>query len=108
MPLPPEMLQALAHFHTCPLATAIDHFGVRLRNEGYTRPGLRCLTGGFPSIIGYAATRRVHSADPPVRGGAYVESTAWWTGIEKLPVPRIAVIQAAGEDTGASIVRGVH
>jgi len=54
------------------------------------------------------ARGRDHSHDPPVRGGAYVESTAWWTGIEKLPVPRIAVIQAAGEDTGASIVGEVH
>jgi 4-hydroxy-4-methyl-2-oxoglutarate aldolase len=108
MALPPETLEAIARFDTCAIANAIEHFGVRLRNEGYTRPGLRCLTGGFPSIIGYAATCRVHSADPPVRGGAYVESTAWWTGIEKLPVPRIAVIQAAGEDTGASIVGEVH
>jgi regulator of RNase E activity RraA len=105
---PPETLAAIALFDTCTIANAIEQFDVRLRNEGYTRPGLRCLTGGFPSIIGYAATCRVHSADPPVGGGAFIESTAWWTAIEKLPVPRIAVIQAAPEDAGASTVGEVH
>jgi 4-hydroxy-4-methyl-2-oxoglutarate aldolase len=108
MSLPPETLAAIAQFDTCTIANAIERFGVRLRNEGYTQPGLRCLTGGFTPIIGYAATCRVHSADPPVRGGAYVESPAWWTAIEKLPVPRIAVIQAAGDHASASTVGEVH
>jgi regulator of RNase E activity RraA len=108
MPLPPETLEAISQFDTCTIANAIEQFGVRLRNEGYTQPGLRCLTGGCTPIIGYAATCRVHSADPPVRGGAYIESTGWWAGIEKLPAPRIAVIQAADEDAGASTVGEVH
>lgn len=108
MPLPPETLEAIARFDTCTIANAIEQFGIRLRNEGYTRPGLRCFTGGFTPIIGYASTCRVHSADPPVGGGAFVELTAWWTAIEKLPVPRIAVIQAAPDDAGASTVGEVH
>jgi regulator of RNase E activity RraA len=108
MPLPPETLEAIAQFDTCAIANALEQFDVRLRNEGYTRPGLRCLTGGFTSIIGYAATCRVHSADPPVGGGAYIESTGWWPAIEKLPIPRIAVIQAADKDAGASTVGEVH
>jgi len=107
MPLPSETIAAIVQFDTCTIANAIEQFGVRLRNEGYTRPGLRCLTGGFTPIIGYAATCRVRSADPPIGGGVYVESTAWWTGIEKLPTPRIAVIQA-DDDAGASTVGEVH
>jgi len=108
MLLPPETLAAIARFDTCTVANAIEQFGVRLRNEGYTRPGLRCLTGGFTPIIGYAATCRVHAADPPVSGGAYMESIGWWTAIEKLPAPRIAVIQAAGADADAATVGEVH
>jgi 4-hydroxy-4-methyl-2-oxoglutarate aldolase len=108
MPLPPEALEAISRFDTCTIANAIEQFGIRLRNEGYTRPGLRCFTGGFTPIIGYAATCRVHSADPPVCGGAYIESTGWWTAIEKIPVPRIAVIHVGGDDAGASTIGEVH
>ncbi len=108
MALPPETLAAIARFDTCTIANAIEKFGVRLRNEGYTRPGLRCMTGGFTSIIGYAATCRVHSADPPISGGVYTESTGWWPAIERLPRPRIAVIQAADNDAGGSTAGEVH
>jgi regulator of RNase E activity RraA len=107
--LPPEVLEAIREFDTCIIANAIEKFGVRLRNEGYTRPGLQCVTGGFPRLLGYAATCRIHSSDPPVTGKAYLDRTDWWGGIARLPAPRIAVIQDLHAESGlGSVVGAVH
>lgn len=108
-PLPRATLEAIRQFDTCAIANAIEHFRVRLRNEGFTRPGLQCVTGGSPRILGYAATCRVRSADPPMSGNAYVDRTDWWDTIGTLPTPRIAVFQDLdGPASGASTIGEVH
>src|SRR5690242_16265224 len=88
-----EQLAAIREFDTCTIANAIEIFNVRLRNEGYTQPGLRCFTENFPSILGFAATCRIRSSEPPMTGNAYLDRTDWWTAIGKLPLPRVAVVQ---------------
>jgi 4-hydroxy-4-methyl-2-oxoglutarate aldolase len=108
-PLPYETLDAIRRFDTCTIANAIERFRIRLRNEGFTGPGLQCVTGESPRILGYAATCRVRSADPPMSGNAYVDRTDWWEAIGLLPVPRIAVIQNLDPAPGsASTVGEVH
>jgi regulator of RNase E activity RraA len=108
-PLQHTLLEAIRQFDTCTIANAIEHFRVRLRNEGFTRPGLRCVTGGAPRLIGYAATCRMRSADPPMSGNAYVDRTDWWEAIGLLPGPRIAVFQDLDASTsGASTIGEVH
>jgi 4-hydroxy-4-methyl-2-oxoglutarate aldolase len=104
-----EKLEALRQFDTCTIANAIERFEVRLRNQGFTQPGLQCVTGGFPRVLGYAATRRVRSSDPPMAGVSYLDRTDWWGDIGCLPTPRIAVVQdlAAGPGSG-SCVGQVH
>ena len=107
--LPPQVLEAIRQFDTCNISNAIEKFGVRLRNEGYTRPGLQCVTGGFPRLLGYAATARIRSSDPPVTGNSYLDRTDWWVGIQSLPAPRIAVIQDLHAESGlGSVVGEVH
>jgi 4-hydroxy-4-methyl-2-oxoglutarate aldolase len=98
-------LEAIRQFDTCTIANAIEQFGVRLRNEGYTRPGLACVTGGFPTLLGYAATFQIRTSDPPMKGNSYLDRTDWWGAIERLPLPRIAVIQdlEAGAGSGAAV-----
>ncbi len=103
-----QTLDEIAQFDTCTVANAIESFAVRLRNEGYTQPGLRAVTGGFPRAIGFAATCRIRSEGPPVSGGAYHESTEWWDAIQALPLPRIAVIQSTTFSEPASAVGEVH
>ena len=61
----PEQLEAIRSFDTCLIADAIECFNIRLRNEGFTRPGLNCVTAADAKILGYAATFRVKSSDPP-------------------------------------------
>jgi 4-hydroxy-4-methyl-2-oxoglutarate aldolase len=108
-PLQRSILDAIRQFDTCTIANAIEHFKVRLRNEGYTLPGLQCVTGGSPRLLGYAATCRVRSADPPMSGNAYVDRTDWWKKMGLLPVPRIAVFQDLdAADSGASTIGEVH
>src|ERR1017187_9856426 len=108
-PLQHTILEAIRQFDTCTIANAIEHFRVRLRNEGFTRPGLQCVTGDLPRLLGYAATCRVRAADPPMSGNAYVDRTDWWETIVRFPVPRIAVIQDLDAATsGVSTIRQVH
>jgi regulator of RNase E activity RraA len=88
-----SQLEAIQQFDTCTIANAIEGFRVRLRNEGFTRPGLRCVTEGASRLLGYAATSKVRSANPPIKGTSYFDKTDWWINIESLAAPRIAVIQ---------------
>jgi 4-hydroxy-4-methyl-2-oxoglutarate aldolase len=92
-PLSPEQMEAIREFDTCTIANAIETFNIRLRNEGYTQPGLRCFTEDFPSILGFAATCRIRSSEPPMSGNAYLDRTDWWSAIGSLPVPRVAIVQ---------------
>lgn len=89
----PDRLDEILEFDTCAIANAIESFRVRLRNQGFTGPGLSCVTGGLPRALGYAATFRVRSADPPMTGDPYFDRTDWWGEIQALPKPRIAVIE---------------
>ena len=108
-PLPAETFDALRQFDTCTLANAIETFNVRLRNEGFTRPGLRCVTGGSPRLLGYAATCKVRSADPPMTGNAYMDRNDWWEEIGSIPEPRIAIVQDLDASAlGASTIGEVH
>jgi regulator of RNase E activity RraA len=88
-----DLIESIREFDTCTLANAIEQFGVRLRNEGYTLPGLRCFTSASPKIVGYAAPCRVRVADPPISGRGYLDRTDWWAAIANVAPPRIAVIQ---------------
>ena len=105
----PAVLDAIRQFDTCGIANAVEQFGVRLRNEGFTRTGLHCVTNCSPKLLGYAATCRIRSSDPPVSGASYLDRTDWWDLIENLPVPRVAVIQDLdAESSIGSTVGEVH
>jgi regulator of RNase E activity RraA len=106
--LPGGTLEAIRQFDTCTIANSVERCGVRLRNEGFSRPGLVCLTGGFPRVLGYAATFRVRSSEPPVTGGAYVDRTDWWYVIEEISAPRVAVFESLEPATPASVAGEVH
>ena len=104
-----ESLAALRHFDTCTVANAIERFGVRLRNEGFTRPGLRCFTGKSSRLLGYAATFRIRTSDPPMTGTSYFDRTDWWAEINRLPRPRVAVFEdLESKYSSGSAVGEVH
>lgn len=104
-----EQLEAILRFDTCTIANAIERFGLRLRNEGFTRPGISCVTGSDQRVIGYAATFKIKTADPPVTGGRFCDRTDWWNDIKSLPSPRIAVFENInGDSKSGAVVGEVH
>lgn len=104
-----EQLDEILRFDTCAISNAIECFNVRLRNEGFTYPGLCCMTGADERILGYAATFRVRSTDPPVIGGRFADRTDWWGKIDSLPRPRIAVFENINGEAGEGACTGeVH
>ncbi len=96
--LPAELLESIRQYETCTIADAIEHCGVRPRNEGFTRPGLCCLTQGSPRSLGYAATYRVR----------YPDRTDCWAPPETLPTPRIAIIEYLEKEPVGSVVGEVR
>jgi regulator of RNase E activity RraA len=108
-PLTIEQIQQLKTFDTCVIADAIEGFGVRLRNEGFATAGFRCLFKSLPPMVGYAATCKVRSADPPIAGSRYVERTDWWKHISGIPAPRVLVMQDIDDPPGTGAFLGkVH
>jgi regulator of RNase E activity RraA len=67
---------------------------------------LHCVTGGSARLLGYAATSKIRSADPPLTGSYYSDRTDWWAAIQRLPVPRIAVIQDVDPSAGLGSALG--
>ena len=63
--IPAGDLAALARLDTCAVANAIETFGRRLRNEGFTNSSIRCLTPECAPVVGYAETLKVRSSSPP-------------------------------------------
>jgi regulator of RNase E activity RraA len=104
-----EQIEQLKTFETCLIADAIESFGVRLRNEGFATAGFRCLFKSFPPLVGYAATCKVRSADPPMVGSRYEERTDWWKHIGSVPAPRVVVMQDIDHPPGTGAFFGkVH
>jgi len=107
--VPDAQIHELKEFDTCLLADAIESFGVRLRNEGIATGGFRCLFPHLPPMVGYAATCKVRSADPPVVGERYEDRTGWWKQITQVPSPRILVMQDIDNPPGTGAFLGkVH
>lgn len=99
-------LDALRRYDTCKLANAIETFQSRLRNQGYARPGLRCMFPEFPPVIGYAVSSRVRSINPSMTGDPYYERTDWWATMDRYPKPKIVVIQDLDHPAGMGAVAG--
>lgn len=97
--------QRLLDYDTCKVANAIERLGLRLKNQGFTRPGLRCVSGGSPRVLGYAVTSRVKCSDPPIKGAhPGYDLGDWWEEIAQRPLPGIAVIEDADPQPGAGAV----
>ncbi len=96
----PEILEALQRFDTCTVSNAIETFNVRLRNVGFTTASVRCMFEDLPPVVGYAATARLRTEEPPMRGGKYIDHTEWWNSILSVPAPRIVVVEDMDKPPG--------
>jgi regulator of RNase E activity RraA len=109
-PLTPVRLEQLRRFSTCLVASAIERFEVRLPNTGFSDSSIRCIFDDLPPVVGYAATARIRTADPPMEGGGYLyDRVEWWRDILTVPPPRIVVIQDVDSHPGmGALVGEVH
>lgn len=95
-----ELIQSLARLDSCTVANAIETFDVRLRNTGFTDSSVRCIFGEMPPMVGFAATARVRTSEPPMEGSNYFDRTDWWNHILTIPEPRIVVVEDIDEHPG--------
>jgi len=95
-----EELDALRHFDSCVIANAIDSFDVRLRNAGFADARVRCIFEDAPPMVGYAATGRLRSGEPPIGGGNFPDRAELWNSILDIPAPRILVLQDTDDHPG--------
>lgn len=93
LPLNQELISALAQLDACTVSNAIETFNVRLRNSGFTDSTVRCMFNDRTPLVGYAATARVRTSDPPMEGSSYYDRTDWWNHILTIPAPRIVVVE---------------
>ena len=107
----PAQLDELRQFSTCVTASAIETFGVRLCNAGFANSSIRCQFNELPVVVGYAATARIRSANPPMdrHGYFYYDRADWWNQILTIPAPRIVVIEDLDDPAGlGAFVGAVH
>jgi 4-hydroxy-4-methyl-2-oxoglutarate aldolase len=80
-------LEKLRRLDTCTVSNAIERFNVRMRNEGFVSGEVKCRFRDLPPMIGYAATARIRTAEPPMgRDGCYYDRMDWWSYVT-LPFP---------------------
>jgi 4-hydroxy-4-methyl-2-oxoglutarate aldolase len=101
-----EALDALRRFDTCTVSNAIETFEVRLRNTGFANAQIRCMFEDFPPMVGYAATARLRTGEPPIVGRMYHDRSDWWNSILRIPAPRIAVIEDMDHPPGLGAFLG--
>lgn len=104
-----QELDALCQFDTCMVANAVETFNLRLRNTGFTNPKVRCMFPDAPPMVGYAVTGQLRCGEPPMKGGAFHDSTGFWNSILEVPAPRILVLEDMDDPPGQGAFLGdVH
>lgn len=107
--LEPVQLEKLRRLNSSSVANAIETFGVRLRNTGFTDSTIRCIYPDFPPIVGYAATVRVRTSEPPMEGDSYYYRLDWLDHLLSVPPPRVVVLQDMDPHSGlGSFIGDVH
>jgi regulator of RNase E activity RraA len=101
-----DQLAAIKRLDTCAVADAIETFGVRLRNEGYTDGSIRSVSPQMAPMVGYATTVRIRCSNPPAVGRTYLERTDWWSYLLSVPAPRVVVIEDVDEKVGTGAFIG--
>ena len=86
-------LDALRQFDTCMVANAVETFNVRLHNTGFTNASIHCMFEDAPPMVGYAATARLRSGQPPMVGSSFRDRADFWNSILEIPAPRILVLE---------------
>ena len=99
-------MDALRQFDTCMVANAVETFNVRLHNTGFTNASIHCMFEDAPPMVGYAATARLRSGQPPMVGGTFHDRGDFWNSILEIPAPRILVLEDKDNPAGRGALVG--
>lgn len=105
-----DQLNALRQLDTCMVANAVETFHVRLRNAGFTDASIHCVFEDAPPMVGYAATARLRSGEPPIAGRTFRDRGDFWNScVLEIPAPRILVLEDIDHPPGRGAFLGdVH
>ena len=107
--LEPSVLEELRKLDSCSVANAIETFGVRIRNTGFSNSSIHCLFEDATPMVGYAATLRIRTAEPPMEGESYYYRLDWLDYFSTVPSPRILVLEDLDMPHGlGSFIGDVH
>ena len=101
-----DVIAALRRIDTCVVSNAIEHFELRLRNTGFADSSVHCMFSDLPPLVGYAATARLRTVDPPMSGRPFHDRTDWWNSILQVPPPRIVVLEDMDRPAGVGALLG--
>jgi regulator of RNase E activity RraA len=85
---------------------AIERFGVRPKNAGYTDASIRCMLPSLGSFVGYACTGKIICELPPVEGEQSVSWRDVWEYVSTSRNPSVAVVQDLDQPSGRGCAWG--
>ena len=85
---------------------AIERFGVRLRQDGYTDGSVKCLLPSLGAFVGYAVTGRIMAEQPHEPGNLRVAWQDVWAYVDGQPKPSIMVCQDLDQPPGRGCAWG--
>jgi regulator of RNase E activity RraA len=104
-----SVLEELRQLDSCSVANAIETFGVRIRNTGFSDSSIHCMIEDAPPMVGYAATLRIRTSEPPMEGESYYYRLDWLDYFSSIPSPRILVLEDLDPRPGrGSFLGDVH
>jgi 4-hydroxy-4-methyl-2-oxoglutarate aldolase len=107
--LAPAQLDQLRQLDSCTVANAVETFDVRLRNQGFADSSIQSIFEDFPPMVGYAATVRIRTSEPPMEGHSYYYRLDWLDHVSSIPEPRVVVVEDSDKYPGlGSFIGGVH
>jgi regulator of RNase E activity RraA len=104
-PLPPDRLAELRLYSTPTVANAVETFNLQPRTAGFMSSQIRCIFPELGTMVGYAYTATIRASTAPPSGAAALPA-AYWRELEKIPSPRVIVIQDLDDPPGVGAFWG--
>jgi 4-hydroxy-4-methyl-2-oxoglutarate aldolase len=93
-------LESLWRLSGSVVASSIETLRVRLPNTGFTDSSIHRIFDERPPMVGYAATVRIRTSEPPMEGRSYYKNTEWWNHILTVAEPRVVFIEDLDDPPG--------
>jgi 4-hydroxy-4-methyl-2-oxoglutarate aldolase len=104
-PLHPDRLEELRLYSSPTVANAIETFNLQPRTAGFMSSEIRCIFPDLGTMVGYAYTATIRATTAPPATAAALRP-AMWRELEKIPSPRVVVIQDLDDPPGVGAFWG--